>query len=79
MTYFTPTLLEELASSGFQLDEFFRKQLETAINQLLANELTAFLGYTSNSYDGHHTGNSRNGYYERQLAPAYTATFLDAT
>ena len=53
------------------LDEFFRSHLETAINDLLKTELTAFLGYEKHSTDGYNTGNSRNGYYERDLDTKY--------
>lgn len=53
------------------LDEFFRSHLEVAINDLLKNELTAFLGYEKHSTDGYNTGNSRNGYYERDLDTKY--------
>ena len=53
------------------LDEFFRSHLETAINDLLKNELTAFLGYEKHSTEGYNTGNSRNGYYERDLDTKY--------
>ena len=53
------------------LDEFFRSHLETAINDLLKNELTAFLGYEKHSAEGYNTGNSRNGYYERDLDTKY--------
>jgi putative transposase len=38
------------------LDEFFRSHLETAINDLLKNELTAFLGYEKHSAEGYNTG-----------------------
>ena len=42
------------------LDEFFRSHLEKAINGLLQNELTAFLGYEKHSVEGYGSGNSRN-------------------
>lgn len=53
------------------LDEFFRSHLETALNDLLKTELTAFLGYEKYSTDGYNTGNSRNGYYTRDLNTKY--------
>jgi putative transposase len=49
------------------LDEFFRSHLEKAVNDLLKNELTAFLGYEKHSTEGYGTGNSRNGSYSRGL------------
>ena len=53
------------------IDEFFRSHLEKAINDLLKTELTAFLGNEKYSTDGYNTGNSRNGYYERDLDTKY--------
>lgn len=53
------------------LDEFFRSHLEAAMNDLLKTELTAFLGYEKNSVLGYGTGNSRNGYYQRDLDTKY--------
>lgn len=53
------------------IDEFFRSQLEKAINDLLRVELTEFLGYEKHSVDGYHSGNSRNGYYSRELDTKY--------
>ena len=49
------------------IDEFFRAQLEEAMNNLLKIEQKVFLGYEKNSPFGYNTGNSRNGYYEREL------------
>jgi Transposase and inactivated derivatives len=60
------TLLENKS-----LDEFFRSHLEEAMNDLLQNELTAFLGYEKYSMEGHGTGNSRNGFYSRCLDTKY--------
>jgi putative transposase len=53
------------------LDEFFRSHLEKAVNDLLQNELTAFLGYEKHSTEGYGTGNSRNGLYSRGLDTKY--------
>lgn len=53
------------------LDEFFRSHLEEAVNNLLQNELTAFLGYEKYSVEGIGTGNSRNGSYMRRLDTKY--------
>ena len=49
------------------VDEVFRVELETAINELLATELTAFLNYEKYDPVGYNSGNSRNGYYTRIL------------
>ena len=53
------------------IDEFFRSHLKAASDDLLKTELTAFLGYEKNSTTGYNTGNSRNGYYERDLDTKY--------
>lgn len=53
------------------LDDFFRQHLETAINDLLQAELTAFLGYEKYSSEGWGTGNSRNGTYDRSFDTKY--------
>ncbi|WP_425358109.1 transposase [Selenomonas flueggei] len=55
----------------FPLNEFFRQQLESAVNGLLQSEITAFLGYEKHSSDGWNSGNSRNGSYVRTLTTSY--------
>jgi putative transposase len=45
--------------------------LEKAINDLLKIELTEFLGYAKHSVEGYNSGNSRNGYYSRELDTKY--------
>ena len=49
------------------LDDVFRSHLETAVNEVLKIELTAFLGYEKSSTLGYNTGNSRNGFYSQVL------------
>jgi len=49
------------------VDEVFRSELETAVNELLTTELTAFLNYEKHDPAGYNSGNSRNGYYNRIL------------
>ena len=53
------------------IDEVFRSHLEAAMNDLLKIELTQFLGYEKISILGYNTGNSRNGFYERDLDTSY--------
>lgn len=53
------------------LDEVFRSHLEAAVNDLLKAEITGFLGYEKSSVLGYGTGNSRNGYYHRDLDTKY--------
>lgn len=61
------TELAQALVEGKNLKEFFREQVEQALNLLLESERTAFLGYESWSPEGYNSGNSRNGYYERTL------------
>ncbi|XOW07242.1 transposase [Streptococcus thermophilus] len=60
MTQFTTELLNFLAQKQ-DIDEFFRTSLETAMNDLLQAELSAFLGYEPYDKLGYNSGNSRNG------------------
>lgn len=53
------------------IEEVFRSHLEAAMNELLKIELTQFLGYEKSSILGYNTGNSRNGFYERDLDTSY--------
>lgn len=45
--------------------------IENAINQLLQAELTEYLNYPKHSVEGHNTGNSRNGGYNRKIYSEY--------
>ena len=66
MTQFTKELLNFLAQKQ-DSDEFFRTFLETAMNDLLQAELSAFLGYEPYDKLGYNSGNSRNGSYARKI------------
>ena len=70
MTQFTKELLNFLAQKQ-DSDEFFRTSLETAMNDLLQAELSAFLGYEPYDKLGYDSGNSRNGNFSPALLPAY--------
>ena len=59
MTKFTTELLNFLTS------------LETAMNDLLQAELSAFLGYEPYEKVGYNSGNSRNGSYARKFETKY--------
>ena len=59
MTQFTTELLNFLTS------------LETAMNDLLQAELSAFLGYEPYEKVGYNSGNSRNGNFSPALIPSY--------
>ena len=70
MTQFTTELLNFLAQKQ-DIDEFFRTSLETAMNDLLQAELSAFLGYEPYDKVGYNSGNSRNGSYARKFETKY--------
>src|SRR5699024_10705753 len=70
MNYLTTDLIEALAKKQ-DIEEVFRRHLETAINQLLKHELTAFLNYEPYAREGFHSGNSRNGFYDRTFKTEY--------
>ena len=70
MTQFSTELLNFLVQK-LDIDEFFRSALETAMNDLLQAELSAFLGYEPYDKAGYLTGNSRNGTYSRKFETKY--------
>jgi len=70
MNHFTTILAKSIAEGG-DIKEFIRQEIENALNQLLKHELTAFLDYEPYDPAGYNSGNSRNGYYPRQLKTTY--------
>lgn len=66
MNNFNTDLIQILAQ-GLDINEFFRQQLEIAINDLLKSELKVFLDYEKWEYKGYGSGDSRNGYCHRNL------------
>jgi len=70
MNHLTTDLLEALAQKQ-DIEDVFRRHLETAVNQLLKHELTVFLDYEPYDRDGFNSGNSRNGYYGRTFKTEY--------
>ena len=70
MSYLNTELMKALLKND-SVDEFFRQQLETAINDLLQAEITAFLGYEKYNSKGWGSGNSRNGFYDRVFDTKY--------
>ncbi len=74
MTQFTTELLNFLAQKQ-DSDEFFRTSLETAMNDLLQAELSAFLGYEPYDKLGYNSRNSRNGSYARKFEIKYGRLF----
>lgn len=70
MNQFTTEIIDALVKKQ-DITEVFRSHLETAINSLLATELTEFLDYEKYDRIGFNTGNSRNGSYTRTLHTEY--------
>ena len=70
MNNFNTDLMQILAQ-GLDINEFFKQQLEIAINDLLKSELTVFLDYEKWAYKSYGSGNSRNGYYHRNLKTTF--------
>ena len=56
MNNFNTDLIQILAQ-GLDINEFFKQQLEIAINDLLKSELTVFLDYEKWEYKGYGSGN----------------------
>ncbi|MBK4794429.1 IS256 family transposase [Enterococcus faecium] len=76
MNDFTTELLQTLATKG-DLNELFRSHLELAVNTLLRTELTAFLDYEKYDRIEFHSGNSRNGTYDRTVKTEYGELHLE--
>lgn len=76
MNDFTTKLTETLLNNA-SLEEFFRKELETALNSLLKTESDAFLGYEKYAQEGYNGGDSRNGSYCRTLQTKYGTLQLE--
>jgi len=70
MKDFTTELTRALVNKE-DLNELFRKHLESAMNKLLQVELTSFLDYEKYERIGWGTGNSRNGSYKRRFETEY--------
>ena len=58
-------------------DEFLRSKIEEGVNAVLKAELAGFLGYEKHSSAGWHTGNSRNGSYQRTIVTSYGKITVD--
>ena len=66
MNDFTKNMAQALFNQD-KVNDFLRKEIQTAVNQLLEAELTAFLGYAPYAKSGWNSGNSRNGIYYRKV------------
>ena len=70
MNYNTTELQKGLlngATISESLNELMRKEVESAVNELLQQELTNFLDYEKWDPTGYNSGDSRNGSYSRSL------------
>ena len=59
------------------ITEIFRSELELAVNTLLKTELTSFLDYEKYDRAGFNSGNSRNGFYSRNLDTEYGSLSIE--
>lgn len=66
MSDFTKNMAQALFNQD-KVNDFLRKEIQTAVNQLLEAELTAFLGYDPYAKSRWNSGNSRNGIYYRKV------------
>ena len=66
MNDFTKNMAQALFNQD-KVNDFLRKEIQTAVNQLLEAELTAFFGYDPYAKSGWNSGNSRNGIYYRKV------------
>ena len=78
MSYLTTELLTSLLQGGATANEFLRSKIEEGVNAVLKAELAGFLGYEKHSSAGWHTGNSRNGSYQRIIVTSYDKITVDA-
>ena len=77
MSYLTTELLTSLLQGGAAANEFLRSKIEEGVNAVLKAELAGFLGYEKHSSAGWHTGNSRNGSYQRTIVTSYGKITVD--
>ena len=77
MSYLTTELLTSLLRGGTAANEFLRSKIEEGVNAVLKAELAGFLGYEKHSSAGWHTGNSRNGSYQRTIVTSYGKITVD--
>lgn len=70
------TELVKALAQGNSIEEVFRQQLETAMNDLLQTEMVEFIGYERYSPEGYGSGDNRNGFYSREFKTKYGALKL---
>jgi len=50
-----------------EFHSFFNSLFKQDVEEMLKSELDEHLGYEKRSKEGHHTGNSRNGSYQKKV------------
>lgn len=50
-----------------EFQSFFQELFKQGVEEMLQGELDEHLGYEKHSVDGHHSGNSRNGYSKKKV------------
>ena len=65
------TKIIEALLKNESVNEVFRQELESALNQMFTIELDSFLNYGRYDPAGYNSGDSRNGYYRRILHTEY--------
>jgi len=63
--------LKEILYSNTSLEDFLVAMIKEMMENLMKAELTELLKYEKYSPEGHHTGNSRNGTYQRSFETKY--------
>ena len=63
--------LKEILYSNTSLEDFLVSMIKEMMENLMKAELTELLKYEKYSPEGHHTGNSRNGTYQRSFETKY--------
>ncbi|AZR73964.1 hypothetical protein BBF96_11515 [Anoxybacter fermentans] len=65
------SILQKLLAGQVNLDSLLTDLIKEFIQKLLKAELTEFLNYEKYDPKGKNSGNSRNGYYTRNLKTKY--------
>ena len=71
MSCLTAGLLTSWLQGGAAVNEFLLSKMEEGANAVLQVELAGFLGCEKHHSVGWHTGNSRNGFYQRTIVTSY--------
>lgn len=67
MNFNMPNFQNQTKSENIDKDEFLKQMFKLMMESLMEGERNTLLGYTKHDPVGYHSGNSRNGYYQRDL------------